>query len=208
MHMQLCIAETRPDYVRPSQSDTITEIAKEIKHFLARRLQSAYPTLCFNGIRLSPKIRVLLCRILSQIPNVSNFSALSAQQVRPLSLTIGVYHTKHPPWFITCGCGIEHHAVVCNSKALFHTSVLWPGGKHVIVATLSWIADHWYLHDKDTTITSTIMITISTDINININTAHFPCQVFTHMNCVSNSFVGHTIVTANRRFQHITTRKC
>jgi len=44
---------------------------------LARRLPSTYTTLCYKEIWVSPKIRVLPSRTLSQIPDVENFATAS-----------------------------------------------------------------------------------------------------------------------------------
>jgi len=62
--------------VCPSQAGTVSNPQDESSWFLAWRLPSTFPTLCFKHteIWLSPKIRVLPSATLSQTPDLENFA--------------------------------------------------------------------------------------------------------------------------------------
>jgi len=67
----------RPSVCQSSTSQYCIETTGRIELFLAWRLPSTYPTLCYKEIRASPKIGVLPFGTLSQTQDLENFATAS-----------------------------------------------------------------------------------------------------------------------------------
>ena len=66
----------RPSFC-PSQAGIVSKRLDESSRVSTRRLPSTFPTLCYEEIWVSPKIRVLPSRTVSQTPDLENFAMSS-----------------------------------------------------------------------------------------------------------------------------------
>ena len=74
--------------VRLSQAGIVSKRLDESSWFLARRLPSTYPTLCYKEIWVHPKIRLLPCGTLYQTPDVENLATASRTRCQQLAVVV------------------------------------------------------------------------------------------------------------------------
>ena len=81
--------------VHPSQVGVLLKRLNGLSWFLARRLPSTCPTLCFKEIWITPKIRILPFGTLSQTVDLQNFAMASGSSVLSVKMMTGnfIYHT-------------------------------------------------------------------------------------------------------------------
>ena len=108
--------------------------------FSDEKIPSPCPTLCYNGIRICPKITILSSGTVSKFLNLSDFSAFSPRRVDrccPISSTVApshVHHSDRPPLFTTglpwrkasrgCGTSIWQRGLIVSCKAA--RDRIWP----------------------------------------------------------------------------------
>ena len=84
--LTLCICCRRPLSVclsvRPSQAGVVSKRLDESSWFLEWRPPSAYPTLSYKELWVSPKIKVLPSETLSQTPDLEDFATASRSRCR------------------------------------------------------------------------------------------------------------------------------
>jgi len=82
--MTLCLSVCLSVYL--SQVGVLSKQLNESDWFLARKLQSTYPTLCCKKIRVPLKMRVLSSGSLTQTPDLENFATAYRLSKRIINL--------------------------------------------------------------------------------------------------------------------------